>query len=85
VLLEGPHAAVTAPNSIDPTRFLHEQLASASPGLLRSTLTTFINTLMSAEVDAVRGAGYGQRSGDRATPSPMSEPNPNTLRYCNGS
>ncbi len=28
-------------------------------------LTTFINTLMSAEADAVCGAGYGQRSSDR--------------------
>jgi hypothetical protein len=27
---------VTAPSSIDPARFLHDQLASASPDLLRS-------------------------------------------------
>ena len=32
---------MTAPSSIDPTRFLHEQLGSASPDLLRSMLTTF--------------------------------------------
>jgi putative transposase len=64
VLLEGLHA-VTAPSSIDPTQFLHEQLAQASPDLLRSMLTTFVNALMSAEVDAVCGAGYGQRSDDR--------------------
>ena len=56
---------MTAPSSIDPTLFLHEQLASASPDLLRSMLTTFINTLMSAEADAVCGAGYGQRSDER--------------------
>ena len=56
---------MTAPSSIDPARFLHEHLASASPDLLRSMLTTFINTLMSAEADAVCGAGYGQRSDDR--------------------
>jgi putative transposase len=56
---------VTAPSSIDPTQFLHEQLAQASPDLLRSMLTTFINTLMSAEVDVVCGAGYGQRSDER--------------------
>jgi len=54
--------ATTAPSSIDPTRFLHEQLAQASPDLLRQMLTTFINTLMSAEADAVCGAGYGERS-----------------------
>src|SRR3954462_5064699 len=51
--------ATTAPSSIDPTRFLHEQLAQASPDLLRQMLTTFINTLMSAEADAVCGAEYG--------------------------
>jgi hypothetical protein len=51
---------MTAPSSIDPTRFLHEQLAQASPDLLRHMLTTFINTLMSAEADAVCGAPYGQ-------------------------
>jgi transposase-like protein len=56
---------MTAPSSIDPARFLHEQLAQASPDLLRSMLATFINTLMSAEADAVCGAGYGQRSDDR--------------------
>ena len=50
---------MTAPRSIDPARFLHEQLESASPDLLRSMLTTFINALMSAEADAVCGAPYG--------------------------
>ena len=53
---------MTAPSSIDPAHFLHEQLAQASPDLLRQLLTTLINTLMSAEADAVCGAGYGQRS-----------------------
>jgi len=47
---------MTAPSSIEPTAFLHEQLAQASPDLLRQMLTTFINTLMSAEADAVCGA-----------------------------
>ena len=56
---------MTAPSSIDPTRFLHEQLGSASPDLLRQMLTTFMNTLMSAEADAVCGAPYGQVSPER--------------------
>jgi putative transposase len=56
---------MTAPSSIDPARFLHEQLASASPDLLRSMLTTFINTLMSAEADAVCGAAWGELSPER--------------------
>ncbi len=51
---------MTAPGSIDPARFLHGQLASASPDLLRSMLTTFINTLMSAGADAICGAPYGE-------------------------
>jgi len=56
---------MTAPSSIDPARFLDEQLAQASPDLLRQMLTTFINTLMSAEADAVCGAEYGVRTAER--------------------
>src|SRR5512132_246960 len=56
---------MTAPSSIDPARFLSEQLAQASPDLLRQMLTTFIDTLMSAEADAVCGAEYGRRSSER--------------------
>jgi len=56
---------MTAPSSIDPAQFLHEHLSNASPDLLRSLLTTFINTLMSAEADAVCGAPYGQSSPER--------------------
>ena len=56
---------MTAVPSIDPARFLEEQLAQASPDLLRELLTSFINTLLSAEADAVCGAAYGQPSPDR--------------------
>ena len=56
---------MTAPSSIDPTRFLHEQLGSASPDLLRQMLTTFIDALMGAEADAICGAPYGVPSPDR--------------------
>jgi putative transposase len=56
---------MTAPSSIDPARFLHDQLASASPDLLRSMLATFINALMSAEADAICGAPYGLPGPDR--------------------
>ena len=58
---------MTAPTSIDPSNFLHEQLAQASPDLMRQMLTTFINALLSAEADAVCGAGWGQASSDRVT------------------
>jgi len=56
---------MTAGPSIDPDRFLHEQLAQASPDLMRGMLETFINTLLSAQADSVCGAEYGTRSADR--------------------
>jgi transposase-like protein len=56
---------MTAPTSIDPARFLHEQLDQACPDLMRDLLSTFIDVLLSAEVDAVCGAGWGQVSGER--------------------
>jgi hypothetical protein len=56
---------MTAPSSIDPARFLSEQLDQASPDLLRQMLSTFIDTLMSAEADAVCGAEYGAGSLER--------------------
>ena len=51
--------------SIDPARLLEEQLAQASPDLLRELLTSFLNTLMSAQADAVCGAAYGTISEER--------------------
>jgi putative transposase len=51
---------------IDPARMLEEQLAQASPDLLRELLGTFINTLLSAEVDAVCGAEYAAVTPERA-------------------
>ncbi|MFZ2511875.1 MAG: IS256 family transposase, partial [Gordonia sp. (in: high G+C Gram-positive bacteria)] len=56
---------MTAVPSIDPARFLDEQLSQASPDLLRDLLTTFVNALLSAQADAVCGAGYGERSAER--------------------
>ncbi|MDP1877890.1 MAG: IS256 family transposase [Actinomycetota bacterium] len=56
---------MTVNPSIDPARLIEEQLSQASPDLLRELLTLFINTLMSAEADAVCGAAYGTQSPDR--------------------
>lgn len=56
---------MTVNTSIDPVRLLDEQLAQASPDLLRELLTTFINTLMSAQADVVCGAEYGTVSPER--------------------
>ncbi len=57
---------MAARSSIDVSGWLHEQLAQASPDLLREMVKTFAETLMSAEADAVCGAGYGERSSERA-------------------
>jgi transposase-like protein len=56
---------MTAVPSIDPARFLDEQLSQASPDLMRDLLTTFVNALLSAQADAVCGAGYNERTPDR--------------------
>jgi transposase-like protein len=56
---------MTANTSIDPAVFLHEQLAQASPDLMRELLGTFINALLSAQADNVCGAEYGTRSSER--------------------
>ena len=50
---------MTAVPSIDPARFLREELGQASPDLMRELLTTFVNALLSAQADAVCGAEYG--------------------------
>jgi putative transposase len=56
---------MTVEPSIDPARLLAEQLDQASPDLLRELLQTFVNTLLSAEADAVCGAEYGTFSDER--------------------
>ena len=58
---------MTVTSSIDSARLLEEQLAQASPDLLRELLGTYINTLFAAEADAVCGAEYGTVSPDRVT------------------
>jgi transposase-like protein len=56
---------MTASPSIDLSGWLTEQLAQASPDLLRQMITTFVQALMGAEADAVCGAEYGVRSEER--------------------
>jgi transposase-like protein len=50
---------------IDPARMLGQALSDASPDLMRHLLGTVINSLLSADADAVCGAEYGQVSPDR--------------------
>jgi putative transposase len=56
---------MTATPSIDLPDWMTEQLTQASPDLLRQMIQTFAESLMSADADAVCGAGYGQRSPER--------------------
>src|ERR1700722_3299378 len=58
------HAMAAGP-SIDVSGWLEEQLAQASPDLLRAMVTTFAEALMGAEADAVCSAAYGERSTER--------------------
>jgi putative transposase len=57
---------MTSSHPIDVEKLLADQLATASPDLMRSLLSTFIHALMSAEADALCGAGYGERSEARS-------------------
>lgn len=51
--------------TMDPAVWLNKQLEQASPDLLRQMLATFVAQVMGVEVDAICGAGYGERSPDR--------------------
>lgn len=50
---------------MDPLNWLRKQLETADVDLLREMVRAFAETLMSAEADAMCGAGYGERSDDR--------------------
>ncbi|MFI6077508.1 IS256 family transposase [Actinoplanes sp. NPDC051343] len=56
---------MTAPHIIDPAGLLGQALSDASPDLMRHLLSTVINSLLSAEADAVCGAEYGMTSPER--------------------
>jgi putative transposase len=56
---------MAAPHSVDPAGWLEQQLATASPDLLREMVASFANALMSAQADQLCGAEYGQRSSER--------------------
>ena len=56
---------MTAPHIVDPERLLGEAPSQASPDLMRSLLRTMVNSLLSAEADAVCGAECGQAGEER--------------------
>lgn len=55
---------MTTAHDIDWTQVLADRLTTTSPDVLRELLSTFIQTLMGAEADALCGAGYGHRQFD---------------------
>src|SRR6185312_1902498 len=57
---------MTTAHDIDWPQVLAERLTTTHPDVLRELLSTLIHTLMGAEADALCGAGYGQRSAERA-------------------
>lgn len=56
---------MAADNSVNPAEWIAEQIGACEPDVLRSMVKTMAEALMSAEADAVCGAGYGQRSDER--------------------
>jgi transposase-like protein len=56
---------MTAPHIINPAGLLDQALSDASPDLMRHLLSTVLNSLLSAEADAVCGAEYGAVSPER--------------------
>ena len=53
------------PHSIDPTTYLDELLAQASPDLMREMLQGFINQILSTQADQICGADYATTSESR--------------------
>jgi transposase-like protein len=56
---------MTVPSIIDPALPFHEQIDRADPDLLRSMMKMFVQSMMSAEADAICGAPYRERDQDR--------------------
>src|ERR671923_530110 len=50
---------------MDVSGWVRKQLEQASPDLLRAMVGDFAEALMGAEVDALRGARYGERGPER--------------------
>ena len=52
-------------HTMDVSGWLRKQLEETSPDLLRVMVKDFAEALMSADADAVCGAGYGKRTPER--------------------
>jgi len=53
------------PHSIDPTTYLDDLLAQASPDLMRQMLQSFVNQILSTQADQICGAEYATVSDNR--------------------
>ncbi|SCF16237.1 Transposase, Mutator family [Micromonospora matsumotoense] len=56
---------MAASESVSPVDLLREQIEGASPDVLQAMIKAFAQAVMSAEADAICGAGYGQRNEER--------------------
>jgi transposase-like protein len=56
---------MAAVESVSPVDLLCEQIEGALPDVLQAMIKMFAQAVMSAEADAICGAGYGQRSQQR--------------------
>jgi putative transposase len=56
---------MAAPASIDAIEWLRKQIEETAPDPLKAMLVQMVELLMSAEVDAICGARYGERSDQR--------------------
>src|SRR6266487_191832 len=59
-------------HTMDVSGWLRKQLEEASPDLLRAMVKEFAEALMSADTDAVCGAGYGPQPPLKIDPQPSS-------------
>ena len=57
---------MAAPASIDAIEWLRKQIEESAPDPLKTMLVEMVNLLMGAEVDAICGAGYRERTSERA-------------------
>lgn len=62
---KGTTTIAASPHSIDPTTYLDELLAQASPDAMQQILQGFINQILSAQADQVSGAAYATSSKSR--------------------
>ena len=58
---------MVVPNNMDALEWLRKHLEADGSDVLCEMVKTFAEALMSAEADALCGAGYGERSPDRVT------------------